>query len=187
MGYVTMPDNSDLAATAALPRVRAAARRALQASVRARLSADGRSYACESLPGAAAWARRTAAAAALWERLEDAGLVELRAEPEDYWTWDDLEEDTFDVETHESTVPGGARAIEAQRRRYREMVERDGVWRFSSWFRTSPDGKWTCADSVGMVDQDEPYEELRSELQMQAVEQLRSALRDRCPTCRRAG
>jgi hypothetical protein len=147
----------DLSATMERPDVRKRAKKLIQRQLRERLE-HGSRYSPESLPGAAAAARRKAAVDSIWERLEEAGLVKLEVKPDEHVDLEDLEGDMFDVELHEDTVPGGARTILAQQKRFRERVERDGVWGIVGSYRAEPSGEWIEADSCWGMEGYDDYE-----------------------------
>lgn len=97
-----------------------------------------------------------------WDKLESAGLVRCRIEPDECCSYDDLCGDTYDVALNASTVPGGKRTIEAQEKSFKRTIERDGVWGFVIEYR-KPDcdkcgrqGAWEHVDScwgfVGEID-----------------------------------
>lgn len=148
----------DLSATMELPDVKRRARKMIRKQLVERME-SGHSYSPESLPAAAAAARRKAAVDSIWERLEEAGLVKLEVKPDDDVDLESLEGDMFDVEMHEDTVPGGARTILAQQKRFRERVERDGVWGVVGSYRAQPSGKWIHADSCWGMEGYESYED----------------------------
>ena len=56
------------------------------------------------------------------------GKFRLKIVPDEHLCEDDLFGDTFDIEMHKDTVPGGERTIKAQYKAAVERVERDGVW-----------------------------------------------------------
>lgn len=123
----------------------------------------------------------------LWDRLEYADLVKLELEPDEHVTWEDMAGDTFDVDVHEDTVPGGARTIRAQEKRYRERLEQDGVWGVVGYYRVSEDAEWERGDSVwGMELEWAEDNEYRDDIKSQTIEKLRKTLRSRCRCCRRA-
>lgn len=63
-----------------------------------------------------------------FDNLEHRGLVKFVIEPYHDCNWDDLEGDTYDVDMHEDTVPGGGRTIKAQQKEFRRSVEDSGVF-----------------------------------------------------------
>ena len=80
-------------------------------------------------PALPAWrnAKRKAQILTAWQEAEGAGLVRLRIAPDDCAAWEDLAGDSYDVELHKNTVPGGERTIKAQEKAERERIDRDGV------------------------------------------------------------
>ena len=63
-----------------------------------------------------------------WDKLEQAGFVRVRIEPDYDLSYDDLAGDSFDIELNADSVPGGARTIQAQEKRFKSLIEQDGVW-----------------------------------------------------------
>lgn len=150
----------------------------------------GVSYSPGSLPQAICWARRRAETLALWELLEDAELVRIRLEPDEWWNWENLEGDSYNVELHVDTVPGGERTILAQQKEFRALVEREGVWVVITEYRLNEDDEWEHGDSIGGIVAENLDEYLEDgyglDLRGQAIELLRKDLRSRCPSCRRS-
>ena len=99
----------------------------------------------------------------LWERLEAAGLVRLSVEPDDSYDWSEEE---------------------------RERYGSDGAWGVVGSYRTGERGEWEHGDSVwgfvGYASVDSPTENpYVIDIMTQTIEALRTALRRRCPACRR--
>lgn len=141
------------------PEVRKAARKAVQKLLRNRL-VDGMPYSPESLPDAAKWARRRAAALHVWEAMERADLVKLELEPDDCVDIEDLEGDSYNVELNKDSVPGGERTILAQQKRFREKVEQDGVATIVGYYRLHEDDEWNRGGCIGgMAGYDEPLDQ----------------------------
>lgn len=63
-----------------------------------------------------------------WDKLQMRGVVDFSVKQDPYMTFEDYEGDTFDVEEHKDTVPGGARTIKADEKRVREAAEREGFY-----------------------------------------------------------
>ncbi len=131
----------------------------------------------------------------IFEALEEAELVRFEWSPDDWFSWDDLVGDTYDVELNGDSVPGGERTIKAQEKKYKEWVEQEGVWHVSIEVRTSTDEEWNQADSLGcfvpwdgmgLMDslKDSGY---WHDMVGTAIDQLKEELKKRCPCCRKAG
>lgn len=136
------------------------------------------SYSPGSLARVAAWVRDDAATDLQWEALERAGLVELKYSPDSGMTLEDLEGDTFTVSLHEDTVPGGARTILAQQKRFREQVEAEGVWGILGRYRTAC-GQWETADSIwGIVGDPHDEQEYTRDIKRATIEALQAELTD---------
>ena len=128
-------------------------REAVRRLVRDRLSTDGRTYCPGSLPQAARNARESARTLRRFLRLERLGIVRIDERPDLDARWEDIAGDTYDVDAHRDTVPGGERTIRAQEKRERGRMDRDGVWGYVAQVRT-PDG-WEDVDSCwGFVGDD---------------------------------
>lgn len=56
------------------------------------------------------------------------GNWRLRVMPDDSCTLEDLAGDMFNIDLNASTVPGGRRTIEAERKEWESRLQRDGVW-----------------------------------------------------------
>lgn len=131
--------------------------------------------------------KRNAEVGRRWENAERAGLVRFELEPDQCgWDEDDLFGDTFNVEVHGDTVPGGERTILAEKRRAVKRVEEDGVWVVAGYYRTQPGAPWVRGDAVGGVVgySEEEHEELIVDVKDETLALLAKALRRRCPECR---
>lgn len=101
------------------------------------------------------------------------GNWRLRIVPDEVCSYEDLAGDMFDVEAHASTVPGGRRTIEAQRKEWESKLERDGVWgymleqRIGACPACGHGERWDHVDSCYGFD-GEIYEEALIEAQYQA-------------------
>ncbi len=108
-----------------------------------------------------------------WERLEDCGLVRLQAEPE--------QENYFDVH--------GEPDDERERAEIVRQIELNGCWCVAGQYRTEPDGEWEWADSVGMCIYDHPLSDAENcyipDIISTTIDALKTALRSRCPVCRK--
>lgn len=146
----------------------------------------GYSYAPERLAWAARALRRDARISVQWEAAERAGLVRLCQAPDDYADIADLAGDTFDVAIHAATVPGGARTIHAQRKRFERQIAQDGIWGIVGQFRIQDIGPWKHADSVwGCVGYDYLADcDYCIDIMAGTLNALRETLKRRCPTCR---
>lgn len=80
-----------------------------------------------------------------WFAYED--LVDIKYEPDDCTSMDDLVGDMFD-ESHADTIPGGLRTLRQQRKDFELRVEMDGVWVMDAVFYKT-DGTPETADSIG--------------------------------------
>lgn len=159
-------------------------REAVRALIRDRLASNGHSYGRDSLPSAARWARESVATLRRWEHAEDAGLVRFRTLP-DEGPYD--AGDTYDVDMHKDTVPGGERAIVAQRKAEESRLERDGLWGIACDYRVSPSMPWTPGDSVwGFVGDDWQDSGYDVDVRAETLASLVDALKSRCPVCRKA-
>ena len=135
-------------------------------------------------------ARKNARIRLLWDALEEAELVRRRVEPDDC-CWEDIAGDCFKVGLHADTVPGGARTIKAQEKREWERVQRDGVWRIVTEYRLPGLGDWGIGGGLGCIVGDDvellwDWDGYGLDLRHECIEALRSALKSRCPCCRRA-
>lgn len=177
----------------------------IRAMIRERISARF-TYGHDTLARAAESARREAKIRRQWEALVDAGLVRLAIVPDECCDYDDLAGDTFDVDAHRDTVPGGERAIVAQGKAYKARIEQEGVWGIVGEYRLSvPDAGERFTVYCGACDRGEPcadhwpesadscwgfvgtdYESSGYDLDIMGatIDALREALRDRCPMCR---
>lgn len=74
-------------------------------------------------------------------------LVDIREEPDDYMSMDDLAGDAFD-ESHADTIPGGLRALRRQKKDFDLRVEEEGVWVVDAVFYDT-DGTSEITESIG--------------------------------------
>lgn len=107
----------------------------------------------------------------LWERLEDAGLVE------------------FSVVADEDYDPVGQSDDEDTENALIDAYNLDGAWGTTASYRLHPDDAWIPGDSVwghvGYSDPGSPYENpYVAYVKSETIELLRAALRDRCLVCR---
>lgn len=121
-------------------------------------------------PAHALYAAKTLEA---WNRLEDAGLVQIVAEEE--------EEFYFDVY--------GEPDDERERERICDIIERSGCWCVVGQYRTSERQEWQRADSIGMCvgydDVTSPFDNFCVPDIMEAtIEALKAELKSRCACCR---
>lgn len=179
---------------------------AIRAMIRKRISSR-HTYAPDSLPHEAETKRRELTIRRQWEALESAGLVRMRFVPDDCCDIADLEGDTYDIDAHADTVPGGARTIIAQRKAFEATIEREGVWGCVTDYRLAPCAEcwdadyglgvvncshechngehpgWESGDSCwGFVGADAHC--YATGLMQGAIDALRDALVSRCPVCR---
>ena len=88
------------------------------------------------------------------------GNWRLRIEPDEWRDLDDLFGDTYDIDIHAGTVPGGARTIKAQYKAAIARIERDGVWGWILERKCGACGNWEHVDSCWGYDGEVPEEEL---------------------------
>lgn len=165
--------NLNLSSELAKPEVQRDIRRRIRKLLHDRLT-SGYSYFPESLAQAASNARTSAAIDSIWSALESAGLVRLRVEPDHDYSIEDLEGDTFNVALNKDTVPGGARTILAQQKRFRERIEQDGVVGVIGEYRAAPSGKWIYGGSCwGMEGYDDPLQsEIADDIKYETLSSL---------------
>lgn len=133
---------------------------------------------------------------AQFENLESLGLVRFQWILDADWCIEDLEGDCFDPACNP-----GVRACDLERRQkdFHETIERDGVWSLVGEYRPLPfqhgetivsyyadedQPGWKTGDSIcGLVGQDAHM--YTADIAAQTIEQLVSALKDRCSSCRK--
>jgi hypothetical protein len=76
-----------------------------------------------------------------WDDAENAGLVKVDAEP-DCLSVEDTEPDwdAICINHHVAAL---------ERKEYRDRCNRDGLWIYAAYYRTSVDDEWILADSIG--------------------------------------
>lgn len=101
--------------------------------------------------------------------ISDDSQWRIRIVPDECCTLDDLAGDTFDVAAHASTVPGGERTIRAQEKRFKQRIERDGVWGYILEHKVAvcahcgQGGQWEAVDSCfGFDDSDYCIDEAKA-------------------------
>jgi len=82
-----------------------------------------------------------------WEAAILAGKVQLRVVVDELATFDDVAGDTYRVELHADTVPGGERTIRAEEKRERARVDSEGIWGIVGEYQCPTCGSWVAADS----------------------------------------
>ena len=88
----------------------------------------GYSYSPGSLPSAVNNAVSAVRIGNKWDSAESADLVRVRIEADEFCSFDDLAGDCYsESPDNVSSVPGGLRAIRAQRKEFESMTERDGA------------------------------------------------------------
>lgn len=107
-----------------------------------------------------------------WEKLEDAGLVELSLE------WE--EESYFDVYGEPDT--------EKEREAIINAIERDGCYVVLGKYRLNEDSQWEMGDNVGMCIFSRPLDPADNwyvpDIMRGTINLLRDELKSRCVTCR---
>lgn len=150
--------------------VRAAAKIRLRGWLKERLDASlPRFYAPASLPHAWNNCKRDVTYNVLWSELEAMKLVKLEVKADEGYALEDLAGDMFDVEMHADSVPGGARTIIAQRKRWEENIEKNGVWGFVGYYRPNTASKWIEDDSIWGVEWEENMEEHEAASEIRAA------------------
>ncbi len=141
---------------------------------------------CGPFHTSASGALRLAKRDVLIARLERADLIRVKAVPDEFMEWDDMVGDCFS-ESNADTVPGGMRTIKAQESAYRRRLDSEGVWGFVGEYRLSPGSAWVEADSLWGCDDPSETSETALEVQSATIDSLVTALKSRCPVCRKAG
>lgn len=139
-------------------------------------------------------------------RLIGAGLLRIRIAPDEDCSWDNLVGDCFDIEVNASSIPNSERTIKAQEKRFQERIEQDGVWGIIAEYRARPcaehfDRVISCQDSDfagrctgwnhggscwGFDYESACDPQVQLDIALEAMDQLKKTLMDRCPTCRKA-
>lgn len=155
----------------------AKARRALLAE---RLSTSS-TYCPESLGRAIEWSDERVAMLRVWDRLERAGLVRMNQEPDTDSSVDDLAGDTFN-DSHADSIPGGMRALKAQRKEFLRKVETYGAIGLVGEYRIDEDSPWIQGDSLWSIEgwiSESEARECFADLYESTIEALREAIRER--------
>jgi len=78
---------------------------------------------------------------------------------------------------------------ERERAEIVRQIELNGCWCVAGQYRTEPDGEWEWADSVGMCIYDHPLSDAENcyipDIISTTIDALKTALRSRCPVCRK--
>ena len=72
--------------------------------------------------------------------LEDVGLVKIEAEPE-FEVYDDTYIDTWGLSPEK---------VKQEKKKLWALIEREGCWIYTSYFRRDDKSEWIAVDSVGM-------------------------------------
>ena len=124
-----------------------------------------------------------------FEALEDAELVRIRREPDEFMSYEDMAGDTFDP-SNASTVPGGMRTIKAEEKEYKRKLEQDGAWGIIGEYRASATDKWIQGDSIWGMEYDYAFSEDNDcllDVMELTIKSLRDTLANRCPHCHGTG
>jgi len=119
-----------------------------------------------------------------WRAAQEAGLVELAIEPDEWISFEDLTGDTYNREANPD-IPEARMAREEAAER--ERIDREGVWGIVGRYRVSPDALWKVADSIcGFIGNDFEGSGYDVDVKSETLDRLTDALRGRCPRCRKA-
>lgn len=157
-----------------IPSVRTSATSRIRSLLRDRLAPNGHTYAPSSLPDAARNARYTAACNYLFSFFADLGFLRISCDSDPDFSFDDYAGDTYNVDLHASTVPGGVRTIRAQEKRARADFENDGAWYVCADFISCSPPKWTHGDACGgLVGYPDPLEsDMADDIRASTLEQF---------------
>lgn len=131
-----------------------------------------------------------------FETLEDIGLVRFRWIPDEDFIIENLEGDCFDPACNPDVRPCD---LERRRKEFHATIDRDGVWGLVGEYRLLPlhhgagdivpyysedeEPGWETGESIwGLVGQDAHI--YIADIANETMDNLRSALRDRCVSCR---
>jgi len=127
-------------------------------------------YTKERLPWVWENVQREVEEMSLFYYFEGQELVRVEEEPDDGMSMEDLFGDTFD-DCHADTIPGGQRALNAQKANAYDRVDQEGVWVVQSDYEQ--DGDWHTADCIGgFVGDDFDGSGYEPQVCLAAVEQL---------------
>lgn len=128
----------------------------------------------------ASWALSNARTDHAFRLAEDAGLVRIRVQDDPYTTPEDIEGDMYNPRANPDISPA---RLERERKAFVETFNREGAVGVVGEYAT-PDGTWEHGDSVwGMLGND--TEHCLCDVKAATLAAFRSAMRKRCPCCRR--
>lgn len=105
-------------------------------------------------------AKHSAQTQHIFEWLEYHNIARLQWLPDDYCSYDNLAGDVYNLEINEDSVPGGKRAILAQEKEFKRMIDQDRVWGLVGQIKCHECDEWKNVDSVwGFVGQEAHFYE----------------------------